>query len=170
MPAVLVLAILAANATGKSRPQTVGQVAAAPAAPVTVRIDVASATVKPGQPVDATVYVVNHTDRTLRVDCSTSAWPVLLLSGGGLPAAGFDPLLPCPAPALPPGVSHFGVTVPTTYRQCGMNGPGRQPSDPQCGPGDTMPPLPSGIYQLKMISGGLPAGSTLPPPVTITLR
>jgi hypothetical protein len=170
LPAVIVAAILAANASGRSTPRLVGQVPGAPASSVTVRLDVPRATVDRGQPVEATVYVFNHTDASLRVNCSSSTWPLLMLSGGGLPAQGFDPLLPCPATVLPPGASHFSVSVPTTYRQCGSSAAGRTTDDPECGPGPSMPPLPGGIYQLRMIPDGLPPGSSLPAPVAITLR
>lgn len=171
MPAVLVGAILLANRLGASGAvQATSAVAAAPAAPVTVRLEVTQPTVKAGRPVQASVYAVNHTGRSLRVSCTTGTWPVVLLSGGGLPPTVFDPLLQCPAPVLPPGQSHFTVSVPTTYRHCGMYSAGPGPGNPKCGPGFTMPPLPAGVYQLKVASSGLPAGTTWPPPVAITLQ
>ncbi len=94
---------------------------------------------------------------------------MLLLTGNGLSGFGWSDLMPCPPALLPPGISRFHVTVPTTYRECSQTGGTGRPDLPPCAPGPAMPPLPAGIYQLKVGPEGLPAGTSLPSPATVTL-
>ena len=147
MPAILAGAILVANWLGKGRSvQAVSDVPAAPAAPVTVRIAVDRAAVAVGRPVVVTVSVVNHTNRTFAVSCSSGTWPVAVLAGVGAPSRGIALRAPCPVAGLPRGLSQFSVSLSTAQLR-----------------------LPGGSYRLRVEGPGLPAGSTLPPPVPVTI-
>ena len=169
LPAALAGVLLAAMHVDRQPARLVGQVPAVPPAPATVTLSVAGTTLRAGRPLAATVAVVNHTDRALRGGCPGHGWPVLLLSGAGLSGAGWSDLMPCPPALMPPGLSRVRVTVPTTYRQCSQAGATGRPDIPACAPGPAMPPLPAGTYQLNVGPAGLPAGTSLPSPVTITL-
>lgn len=171
MPAVLAGSLLLANWLGRAGAnRTAGDVAAVPASAVTVRLVVGAARVRAGQPIAASLSAFNHTNRTLAVPCSAGPWRAVVLTGPGLPAEGVAAPLACPGVPLPPGLSRFDVRVATTYPQCSPPGASAAVRGPRCGPGGALPPLAAGAYQLQVAAGALPAGSSVPPAVTVTLR
>ena len=139
---------------------------------VVIRVSLDQARVVAGQPIHGQAVVTNTTTKPVLIHaCAAEGWVMVGLTNGRIP---YHPAITyslCAPSPLAPGPHRYPVTVATTYPAClGPGGKSLIPVHiPTCAPNGRPPPLPAGTYITKVVAPGLPAGTPVAPPVTVTL-
>jgi hypothetical protein len=141
-------------------------------APIKIRVVLSRTRVVTGTSIGAVAIITNATgsEITLNGVCPhVGQWLAVGLTNANVQFLPLFTLPRCePGQQFPPGISRYPITIGTTYQGCSELKTGATPQSPQCtaaGP----PPLPPGSYVTKVGGFGLPSGTELPPPITVTL-
>jgi hypothetical protein len=128
---------------------------------LSARVVLPSQTMTAGSRMTGHVLVDNNTGHAIHTSGCLNLFQVLLTSGTYRPAAAWALCLQ--RFTIPVGEARYPVTVWASYSQCSQGH--AQHGMRACLPGDRMPPLPPGIYRVRLFQS-----STLvriPPPVTV---
>jgi hypothetical protein len=144
----------------------------ASSAPLTVSISLHDQRTTAGSRIRGFATLTNHTSRSIAVDaCAKNGWLDVGLSSPSVP---YQPVMvgvAClPTVRLAPGPSRFPITLSTSYQRCAARQvTGALPRfEPRCGLAGT-PVLPAGKYVTSVVMRGLPASTSAPRPLTVTL-
>ena len=133
---------------------------------VTITLD--KTAVAAGQDLHGEAVVTNTTSAAIMVKACPSDWLHVGLTNSQVSYEPLNSDVLCePSIRLASGANRFPITVKTTYQAC--TGPlgEASPQVPAC-VSDQMPVLPSGVYQTKVETSGLP-GTTPASPITVTV-
>ncbi len=138
---------------------------------VEVSLDLSTARVVVGDPINATVTMKNLTRRSITVEgCAADGWLHVGLENQVIKfSPGFLLMACAPTIKLAPGANVFSATISTSYSQC-TSGSSVTASLPACTPRGGPPLLPAGYYKTKVVVVGLPAATVRAPRQVVTLR
>jgi hypothetical protein len=139
--------------------------------PVEIRLVLSATQVVAGTPIRAEALLTNTTGRTITVNtCAADGWLFVGLTNNRVRYDALRLMMACrPTVHLRPGVNRFAVSISTRFQGCTETLSEATPQLPACIPPETMPPLPVGKYTTKVVTFGLPHGTQLPSPITVTL-
>lgn len=132
--------------------------------PLTVRIQLDQMTIAAGHPIRAHAIVTNSAAHPLTIiDCN--AWIQVGLSNADVTYRVAWELCR-KTTVVQPGTTRIPIRVDTTYQRCTPHANSATTETPACGPGNSMPPLPPGIYNTT--TGILePKGVDVPTPASV---
>ena len=152
-----------------------GKISSAPStsgiatSPISIRINLKRNRVRAGTLIKGQAIITNRSNMPVTVQqCAADGW---LLVGLANERIQFDPavsLVACaPSIKLLPGKNRFPIKVMTTYQECLQPGGQSLIYVPPCVNGNQLPSLPSGTYQTKVVTYGLPTGTPAPASVMV---
>ena len=124
-----------------------------------------------GTSIEGEAIVTNTTSRSVLVQqCAADGWLFVGLVNGKVSFYPTSPLIACsPSIQLHPGRNRFPITVATTYQECLQPGGKSTTYVPPCVHTSGLPSLPTGNYTTKVVAVGLPARTSTPRPIMITV-
>ena len=162
--------LLGACSSSGSQPVPIDNRASPVPTAVTIEITLAHTRVTAGTTINGEAVLTNTTSGTIIVQsCAADGWFEVGLVSHQITFDPANPLVACPPSIrLLPGANRFPLSVATTYQGCTEPGGSPATDSPPCatrGP----PALPAGSYTTKIVACGLPAGTSTPRPVSVTL-
>jgi hypothetical protein len=132
--------------------------------PLSIQLNLNKTHVAAGVPIRGEVLLTNASNRTILVNsCALNGWLFVGLANESTPFSLAIAGVYCsPSIYIRPGVNRFSIVVRTRYQQCGPT------LVPHCS-GSQMPALPRGTYHTSIVALGLPKGTPMPAPLTVTL-
>ena len=138
--------------------------------PIKIQITLAQTRVIAGASINGEAVLTNTTSKAVTVDsCAADGWLEVGLVSKQITFEPATPLIVCPPTIrLSPGPNRFPLTVSTSYESCFQPGGSATTDVPPCTA--TGPPAPpAGKYTIKVITSGLPLGTSRPQPISVTL-
>ena len=143
-----------------------GSTSAVARAPVTIKVKLDRTSIPAGVAILGTVTLSNNTSKTIAIHSCPGDLVMIGLTNNEVP---YNPAVATNACVgtvkLKPGEHHISVTVETFYTNCMVRPSSGRPICTLFG----IPPLPTGHYWTKVITQGLPKGTTGPAPVMVTV-
>jgi hypothetical protein len=146
-------------------------------APITIRISLSRTRVVAGQSIKGTAVLTNTGSKAIVVQqCALDGWLAVGLANQTIRfTPGFLEVACPPSVVLEPGTTRFPVTVLTTYESCLQPAGESTTFVPKCfpphhsSPSNPLPPLPAGVYSIKVVTMGLPRQSAVSESPVVTL-
>ncbi len=140
-------------------------------APVEIGLVLDRTGVNAGTPIDGEALLTNTTGRTMTVNtCARDGWLFVGLTNNQVAYFPNRFYIGClPTIQLKPGLNRFPISILTDFQGCVESRSEATPQVPACLPANGVPPLPAGSYVVKTVVVGLPAGTRLPPAISVTL-
>ena len=139
--------------------------------PISVKLILPRSKVATGTPILGHAVLTDRGSTAVTVEqCAIDGWVFVGLANGHIP---FDPAVSAvacrPSVKLVPGKNRFPIRISTTYQSC-LQASGQSVIHvPLCTDGNSLPPLPPGTYETKVVTFGLPPGAAMPRSIRVTL-
>jgi hypothetical protein len=131
---------------------------------LTTTLALVTTNVASGQPISASVTIVNRTSRSISYpSCRGDASLLVGIESDAIPFSPLSGDVYCQT-VIHPGVNTFKEPILTTYLGC--NGI----KQPRCPANHTMPPLPAGTYHTAISWFDVPPSIPHPQPLTVVVR
>ncbi len=145
-----------------------------PPAPITVHLHLDKTTARVGTSIKGVITITNHTATAITVsnnECTVNDGLAVGLTKPGTP---FEPAFAAqacsPSASLKPGSNRYKVTISTTYLGCVPDASdSSEPNPIICTKEGSLPPLPVGHYETKIVLLGFPKATAFPSPIAVTL-
>jgi hypothetical protein len=130
----------------------------------TTTLALATTNVVSGQPISASITIVNRTSRSISYpSCRSDASLLVGIENDAIPFSPLSGDVYCQS-AIHPGVNMFKEPILTTYLGCnGIN-------QPRCPANHIPPPLPAGTYHTAITWFDVPPSIPHPLPLTVVVR